>query len=186
MSLSKNFFHSYFVFSEYLTSFRRRWNHLILDSSYLHHGWSSFFICRFSSSKNSKNPTWKFGISTSEFSLFPRLHTFSFYVVQIFLKETFWRSKQTFKFWAVKYDPRNGPIIAHILTERYNIYTLFANWEVRILKNCAQGLEYRLRPLTGEWRFNFDVMLLKIKGQEEWHKQTARHSERFPYSPKLF
>ena len=121
MSLSKNFFHSYFVFSEYLTSFRRRWNHLILDSSYLRHGWSSFFICRFSSSKNSKNPTWKFGISTSEFSLFPRLHTFSFYVVQIFLKETFWRSKQTFKFWAVKYDPRNGPIIAHILTDIINI-----------------------------------------------------------------
>ena len=31
-----------------------------------------------------------------------------------------------------------------------------------------------------------DAMLLKIKGHEEWHKQTARHSEGFPYSPKLF
>ena len=40
----------------------------------------------------------------------------------------------------MKYGPQNEPIIVDVLTERYNKYMLFANWEVRIGKTVPEVL----------------------------------------------
>ena len=88
-----NIFYSYFVFSPFvfddlLAAMKSSSSRVELSSSC-----SSFFIRRLSSSRISKKPTWKSGISASEFC------SFSWNVLQIFLRETFWRSKEkTFEF----------------------------------------------------------------------------------------
>ena len=81
-----NIFYSYFVFSPFVfddlsAAMKSSSSRVELSSSC-----SSFSIRRLPSSRISKKPTWKSGISASEFC------SFSWNVLQIFLRETFWRS----------------------------------------------------------------------------------------------
>ena len=142
-----NIFYSYFVFSPFVfddlsAAMKSSSSRVELSSSC-----SSFSIRRLSSSRISKKLTRKSGISASEFC------SFSWNVLQIFLRETFWRSKKSFWIlWAVQWNaarlqcshwPSNG------IFESKSFYfkETFSASFVILFKCCKFRKQWNLTPV---------------------------------------
>ena len=60
-------------------------------------------------------------------------------LIEVIIREPFSFGKSVFPYFRSKKHKSVSSITS-------NKYMLFTGWEVRIGRNCARGLEYRLRP----------------------------------------